>query len=108
MQYIAFAIKKRSSLIRKPTLNELLKGKFKSEMDFPKRLGFSATVRMFTLEDSDRKSGRNYTNAFQCSVVIKLSALNRETREMVMAQLIPKHQNESMRYYKDEEVQLVP
>ena len=76
-------------------------------MDIPKRLGFSATARMFTLEDSDRKSGRNYTNAFQCSVV-KLSALNRETREMVMTQLIPNHQKESMSYNEDKEVQLVP
>lgn len=90
--------------IRKPTLTELLKGKNKPDMDLPKRLGFSATSRMFTLEDSDRMSGRNYTDSFQCSVV-KLSALNKETREMVMAQLIPNHQKESMLYNEDEEVQ---
>ena len=66
-------------------MNELLKGQNKSEMDFPKRLGFSARLRMFTLEDSDRMSEWNYTEYFQCSVV-KLSALNRETRKMVMAQ----------------------
>ena len=75
----------------------MLKGKNKSEMDFPKRLNFSATLRMFTQKDSKRMSGRNYTDTFQCSVV-KLSALNKETREMVMAQLILNHQRESMRY----------
>ena len=45
--------------IRKPLLNELLKGQNKPDMEFPKRLGFSAMSRMFTLEDSERMSGRN-------------------------------------------------
>ena len=88
--------------IRKHTLNEFLEGQNKLTMDFPKRLGFTATSRMFTLEDSDRMSGRDYTDTFQCSV-INLSALNRETREMVMDQLIPNHQKEVMKYNEDEE-----
>ena len=101
--YQAKGTKYLSLGIRKLPLNELLKGQKKPEMNFRKRLGFSATSRMFTREDSNRMAGRNYTDTLQCSVV-KLSALNRETREMVMDQLIPIHQKELMKYNEDEEV----
>ena len=90
--------------IRKHTLNEYLKGQNKSDMDFPRRLGFTATQRIFTLEDSDRMAGRDYTDPFQCSVV-NLSALDKETREMVMVELIPDHQKGSMKYNEDEEAE---
>ena len=105
---VAKVFKEKSRLltmgIKRTTLGELLKEQGKTNMNFPRRLGFKAMQKMFTKEGSDRMSGKANTQSFQCSVIM-LSALNRETRERALNELIPASQKETIKYDEDLEDQ---
>ena len=90
--------------IKKPTLEKLLLGQNKSNMSFPRAMGFKATQKIFTREDADGMSGKDNTLSTQCSV-IKLSALNQETRERAMEELIPNSKRASFKYDEDLEAE---
>ena len=101
---VAKVYKEKSGLltlgVKKTTLKKVLLGQSKTDMTFPRAMGFKAMTKVFTNEDSDRMSGRNNAKGFQCSVV-KLSALNQETRERVMEELIPNSQQGAFKYDED-------
>ena len=101
---VAKVFKEKSNLltlgIKKTTLKKVLTRQSKADMSFPRAMGFKATGKIFTNEDSNKMSGRNYTSSFQCSV-IKLAALNQEIRERTMEELIPNSLKEAIKYDED-------
>ena len=101
---VAKIYKEKSGLltlgIKKTTLKKVLTRQSKTDMTFPRAMGFKAMGKIFTNEDSNRMSGRMYTTSFQCSV-IKLSALNQEVRERAMEELIPNSQKGAFKYDED-------
>ena len=100
---IAKVFKEKTGLltlgIKKGTLNKLLKGQNKPGISLPSGM-FKATQKTFTLEDANDRTGKKNTRAFQCSLV-RMQALDQETRLMAMEVLIPDNQKGTIIYDDD-------